>query len=67
MTNSEAAYALVTAHREGAVVLTRAAGSFCGELIADPRPLTPKQADWLDKLLAKAGLAAIGEGSRHDG
>ncbi|MDF2810482.1 MAG: hypothetical protein K0S56_1513 [Microvirga sp.] len=61
MTVSDAAFALFTAHRGGAITLTRAAGSFCGEIIADPRPLTPKQADWLAKLLAKAGLPALEE------
>lgn len=58
MTISDAAFALIQAHRDGALALTRAAGSFCGEIVADPRPLTPKQADWLAKLLAKAGLPA---------
>lgn len=58
MTISDAAFALIKAHREGVTALTRGAGSFCGEIIADPRPLTPKQADWLAKLLAKAGLPA---------
>lgn len=58
---SNAAFALLEAHRSGAVQLTRAAGSFCGELVADPRTLTEKQASWLDKLLEKAGLPPIAE------
>ena len=39
--------------------LTRKAGSFLGQLVADPTPLTPAQSDWLDKLLDKAGLPAF--------
>lgn len=52
----DAAFALLKAHRNGTAQLTRAAGSFCGELMTDPRPLTEKQASWLAKLLERAGL-----------
>lgn len=58
---SETAFALLEKHRSGETTLTRGAGSFCGELITDPRPLTDKQKSWLDKLVEKAGLSPIGE------
>ncbi|MDB5583384.1 MAG: hypothetical protein JWR80_8560 [Bradyrhizobium sp.] len=59
---SDAAFALIVAHRSGATALTRGAGSFCGELITDPRPLTEKQASWLEKLLSKADLPMLSGG-----
>lgn len=53
-------------HREAALALlagssqfTRKAGSFLGQLAVDPAPLTPAQAEWLDKLLNRAGFAAL--------
>ena len=46
----------------GEVQLTRKAGSFLGQLVADPAPLTQKQSDWLATLLDRAGLPAL-EGS----
>jgi hypothetical protein len=58
---SDLAFQLLQAHRNGDTQLTRAAGSFCGELLTDPRPLTEKQADWLGKLLDRAGLPSIEE------
>ena len=39
--------------------LTRKAGSFLGQLVADSTPMSPAQRDWLDKLLDKAGLPAF--------
>lgn len=63
---SDRAFDLLNLHRDGRVPLTRAAGSFCGELIADPRPLTEKQAEWLDKLLVKAGLPPQRDGGARD-
>ncbi|RVQ65735.1 hypothetical protein EKN06_12430 [Croceicoccus ponticola] len=36
--------------------LTRKAGSFLGQCVVDPTPLTPKQADWLATLAERAGL-----------
>jgi hypothetical protein len=56
---SDIAWALLEAHRSGETLLTRAAGSFCGELLTDPRPLTEKQGAWLEKLVAKAGLSSL--------
>lgn len=35
---------------------SRKAGGFLGQLVVDPQPLTPSQADWLNKLLDRAGL-----------
>ena len=59
---SESAFNLLQKHRSGEAQLTRAAGSFCGELITDPRPLSEKQEQWLAKLLEKAGLPALESG-----
>ncbi|MXO55567.1 hypothetical protein GRI36_01595 [Altererythrobacter gangjinensis] len=43
----------------GGYLLTRKAGSFLGQLVVDQSELTEKQADWLDKLLAKRGLPSV--------
>lgn len=58
-----------TTHREAALALlnstvrlTRKAGSFLGQLVADPSPLSEAQTDWLGKLLEKAGLPPLAEG-----
>lgn len=59
MTMSAKAMALLERHIDGTAPLTRAAGSFAGELVVDPRPLTEKQAAWLAKLLEKAGLPPL--------
>jgi len=40
---------------------TRKAGSFLGQLAVDPTPMTERQAEWLEKLLVKAGLPPIAE------
>jgi hypothetical protein len=40
--------------------LTRKAGSFLGQLIADPTPMTIAQQDWFTVLVERAGLAADG-------
>lgn len=61
-TTVDAAFALLTAHREGQTRLTRGGGSLCGEIVADPRPLTEKQRAWLDKLIDKAGLPPLADG-----
>lgn len=37
--------------------LSRAGGSFLGQCVADPSPLSPKQTDWLIALADKAGVA----------
>lgn len=42
--------------------LTRKAGSFLGQLVVDPTPLTEAQQDWLSKLLDRNGLPSLGEG-----
>lgn len=39
--------------------LSRKAGSFLGQLVVDPTPLTEKQADWLATLLDRSGLPAL--------
>lgn len=43
--------------------LSRKAGSFLGQCVADPAPLTDKQADWFEQLAERAGIEW--EGSRH--
>lgn len=42
--------------------LTRKAGQFLGQLAVDTAPLTPSQADWLHKLLDRAGLPPVAAG-----
>lgn len=61
MNASDSAFALLEAHRLGRTRLTRKAGSLCGQLVADPQPLTDKQAEWISSLLERAGLPQIGE------
>lgn len=39
--------------------LTRRAGSFLGQCVADPSPLSPAQSDWLATLLERAGLPPL--------
>lgn len=39
--------------------LTRKAGSFLGQCVADSTPLTEKQSEWLATLLDRAGLPTI--------
>lgn len=56
MTLSDTAFALIEAHRSGTVKLTRKAGSFIGQCVVDPQPLTESQASWLATLLERAGL-----------
>ena len=58
-----------TNHREAALALlhaeprlTRKAGSFLGQCVVDPIPLSIAQADWLATLLDRAGLPALAEG-----
>jgi hypothetical protein len=45
--------------------LSRKAGAFLGQTVVDPTPLTPKQAEWLAKLLERAGLPPV-EGAEYD-
>ena len=42
--------------------LTRKAGSFLGQVVADPSPLTEAQRDWLTKLLSRAELPPLTDG-----
>ncbi len=42
--------------------LSRKAGQFLGQLAVDQAPLTPSQADWLYKLLERAGLPPVAAG-----
>ena len=58
-----------TPHREAALALlsgnhrlSRKAGQFLGQLAVDPSPMSEAQADWLAKLLIKAGLPPMAEG-----
>ena len=57
-TAADAGFVLLSAHRTGITTLTRRSAQFCGQLMASGEPLTDAQADWLDKLLAKAGISA---------
>lgn len=42
--------------------LTRKAGQFLGQVAVDTSPMSEAQADWLAKLLNRAGLAPLAEG-----
>lgn len=42
--------------------LSRKAGQFLGQLAVDPSPMSEAQADWLAKLLNRAGLPPLAEG-----
>lgn len=42
--------------------LSRKAGQFLGQLAVDPSPMSEAQADWLGKLLARAGLPPMAGG-----
>lgn len=41
--------------------ISRKGGSFLGQLVVDPTPLTERQADWLALLLDRAGLPPLSE------
>lgn len=41
--------------------LTRKSGSFLGQLVVDPTPMTSKQVDWFEQLAERAGLIEIKE------
>ena len=56
-------------HREAALALlngnhrlSRKAGQFLGQLVVDPSPMSEAQAEWLAKLLNRAGLPWLAEG-----
>lgn len=53
--HSAAALAILTRGER----LTRKAGSFLGQLVVDPTPMTTAQAEWLSTLLDRAGLPPI--------
>lgn len=42
--------------------LSRKAGQFLGQLAVDSTPMSEAQADWLAKLLDRAGLPPMAEG-----
>ena len=42
--------------------LSRKAGQFLGQLAVDSTPMSDAQADWLGKLLDRAGLPPMAEG-----
>lgn len=42
--------------------LTRKAGQFLGQLAVDKAPMSDAQADWLAKLLERAGLPPVAAG-----
>lgn len=58
-TPSDAGFALLAAHRTGTITLSKRAAQFAGQLVANDAPLSDAQADWLDKLMAKAGMPPI--------
>lgn len=45
--------------------LTRKAGSFLGQCVVDPMPLSEAQEDWLATLLERAGLPALATEAAH--
>ncbi len=53
-----AALALLTGNER----LSRKAGQFLGQLAVDATPLSAAQADWLAKLLVRAGLPLLQDG-----
>ncbi|MBU6395762.1 MAG: hypothetical protein KGQ75_14425 [Sphingomonadales bacterium] len=54
-THREAALALLTSGCR----LTVKAGTFLGQIAVDPSPLSPKQGDWLEKMLERADLPPL--------
>lgn len=54
----QAALALLNAEQKQ----SRRAGQFLGQLAVDPSPMSEAQADWLAKLLDRAGLPPLAEG-----
>lgn len=57
-TPREAALALLNGNSK----ITRKGGSFLGQLVVDPTPMTPAQSSWLATLLQRAGLPALADG-----
>jgi hypothetical protein len=62
VTQREAALALLN----GGSNLTRKAGSFLGQLVVDPTPMSPAQSSWLATLLERAGLPPLADGGDHE-
>lgn len=54
----QAALAMLTGNHR----LSRKAGQFLGQLAVDPTPMSEAQADWLAKILDRAGLPPLAEG-----
>ena len=54
----QAALALLTGNHR----LSRKAGQFLGQLAVDPSPMSKAQADWLAKILDRAGAPPLAEG-----
>lgn len=44
---------------------TRKAGQFLGQLAVDDTPMSEAQADWLAKLLSRAGLPPLAKGGEQ--
>lgn len=42
--------------------LTRRAGRFLGQVVADPAPLSEPQKAWLEQLLTRSGLPPLADG-----
>lgn len=59
-TPSDAGFALLAAHRNGNITLSKRAAQFAGQLVANDAPLSDAQNDWLSKLMSAAGLPPIG-------
>lgn len=55
-----AALLLLTAHAD---TLTPKGGQFLGQIAVSENPLTDKQASWLGKMLQRAGLPPLDDGS----
>lgn len=58
LTHREAALALLN----GKCRLNRRSGQFLGQLAVDASPMSEAQANWLAKLLERAGLPEMAEG-----
>ncbi|WP_235513279.1 MULTISPECIES: hypothetical protein [unclassified Sphingomonas] len=56
----EAALALLTHHAD---TLNHRSGQFLGQIAVSATPLSEKQAGWLAKLLERAGLPPLDDGS----
>ena len=59
----DAAMALLTDHHRKQ---NRRSGQFLGQLAVEDFDLSDKQADWLAKLLERAGLPPLANGGSHE-